>query len=223
MIPAASRKTRRAFTLVELLVVVAIGVIFFMLLLPAGTGNKEPAKQIQCMSNLRQIGIGFWLYSGDHSNQLPWQVSSSVSQESAPTTIAADYFTPLTNYIKVTRLFVCPTDRSRQAATNITNFSNSNLSYFISLDVSLKSSPSLASTILAGDRHLSLHKQAVKAGLIETTNFAALGWTTELHNNTKNSRGVLVFADGHAEVVKTDKLAEVLQRQSIATNRLVIP
>ncbi len=224
MNPSAPRKTRRAFTLIELLVVVAIGVIFFLLLLPAGTGNKEPAKQIQCVSNLRQIGIGLWLYSGDNSNQLPWQVSSLIHQESAPTTSAANYFAPVTNYIKETRVFVCPTDKSRQAATNTTSFGNSNLSYFISPDVSLKSPTNLSSTILAGDRHLSLNNQAVKTGLLGTTNLSALGWTTELHNNIKNSpRGVLAFADGHCEVVKSNRLAEVFLRQSLATNRLVIP
>ena len=64
----------------------------------------------------------------------------------------------------------------------------------------------------------------MKAGLFVTTNFAALGWTTELNNNTKDSApGVLAFADGHCEVVKSNKLPAVFQRQSIANNRLVIP
>jgi hypothetical protein len=89
---------------------------------------------------------------------------------------------------------------------------------------SLKSPLSPSSTILAGDRHLSLNNQAVKAGLFETTNSTALGWTTELHNNKKNTPlGVLVFADGHGEVVKSAKLPEVFKRQTIATNRLAIP
>jgi prepilin-type processing-associated H-X9-DG protein len=64
----------------------------------------------------------------------------------------------------------------------------------------------------------------VKAGLFVTTNFTALGWTTELHNNTKNSPlGVLAFLDGHVEANQMKQITSVFQRQSIATNRLVIP
>jgi prepilin-type N-terminal cleavage/methylation domain-containing protein len=69
-------KRRQAFTLVEMLVVVAIIAILAALLLPALSMAKQKSYRTQCINNLKQMSIAFQNYADDHGDQLPgpvWQ------------------------------------------------------------------------------------------------------------------------------------------------------
>jgi len=59
------------FTLVELLVVIALLAILAALLLPALTSAQARARRIACLSNLRQMGITWQLYLQDHQDRFP--------------------------------------------------------------------------------------------------------------------------------------------------------
>ena len=65
-----SRASRSAFTLIELLVVIAIIAILAAMLLPALTRAKWQAKKVNCISNLKQLGLGSVLYADDHKGNL---------------------------------------------------------------------------------------------------------------------------------------------------------
>jgi prepilin-type N-terminal cleavage/methylation domain-containing protein/prepilin-type processing-associated H-X9-DG protein len=62
---------QNGFTLIELLVVIAIIAILASMLLPALAKAKAKAKATQCLSNEKQIAIGYLLYAGDSSDYLP--------------------------------------------------------------------------------------------------------------------------------------------------------
>ena len=89
----AANARKGFFTLIELLVVIAIIAILASMLLPALSQARDKAKSIKCSSNLKQIGNGLQLYTGDHDGLFP---EGSVQDGKVPkfTYLLSEYLYP---------------------------------------------------------------------------------------------------------------------------------
>ncbi len=109
-----------AFSLVELLVVIAVVAILAALLLPALSRSREKAKEARCASNLKQIYSGFLLYQSDNDGRFPagfrwnnqiWENAVFVGgKDGWDTNVPPAKLRPLFPYLGASDAFGCPAD-----------------------------------------------------------------------------------------------------------------
>lgn len=107
-----SSKVSTGFSLVELLVVIAVVAILAALLLPALGRAKQNAKRGACVGNLKQINVALLMYADDSNDTSP-----TLGQSTNQVTLMNGYKKLLQNYVgpngapaRGNRLFACPSD-----------------------------------------------------------------------------------------------------------------
>ncbi|MBU0478636.1 type II secretion system GspH family protein [bacterium] len=192
--------TRAGFTLLELLVVIAVIGLLASMLLPALSKAREMGRRAKCMSNLRQLGLAFQMYTSDYDGFLPnYRDGSTI------------WFNMLANdgYIEYTAskdnsLLWCPSAKSDEKA------------YF----------ETTAHTVYAYNRGLSGKKESqikysskaallVDGGLdLYYVTYYTAGWFSNSYRH--NEKCNHVFLDGHIESLSAE---DVSRDQTTDTGR----
>ena len=95
-------QSRNAFTLIELLVVIAIIAILAAILFPVFAQAREQARRTSCLSNLKQIDMGFLMYAQDYDETTPAVVHDNAW------TYDYDFWVIIQPYVKNINVFYCP-------------------------------------------------------------------------------------------------------------------
>lgn len=202
----------------DVLIVVVTLVLLTFVSLPffaRPRGCRGP--RINCVSNLKQVGLALRIWSNDHGDQLPWMVPKSEggTLEYAGTAEVFRHFQAATDELSTPKVLACASDAARTRSFDWNLFTNSNVSYFIGL-TSDENDPQ---SILSGDRNLMTNGVALGSGVFQLTTNTMMGWTPAIHTNAGN----IVLADGSVQQVSVATLQKQWLASTNAARRLAIP
>lgn len=216
-------------TLVEVLVVIAVLFIFAAMVIGTlpNSNSKREAQGIQCVCNLKQVGLAFRVWAEDHEENYPMQLSQTNGGTMEYTTGANVFrhFQIISNELSTPRVLFCPaeSDRWRIEANafgrggkpdQVFFESNTNLSYFVGVDVN----PTNVTMILSGDHNIT-NGLPLGNGILTVTSNRLSGWTDKRHGGCGN----LAMADGSVQQASVSTLRQTIAGTGFATNRLQMP
>lgn len=225
-------RSQHGFTRMELmfvLVAVLLLACLAMLFLSHQHTTQETRKRISCVSNLKNVGLGFRVFAHDNDDRFPFYVTNSLGF--ANTAWAWEHFQAMSNEMGSAKILVCRADRERYtnimsdfgmgphlASTSLAGQGNAAVSYFVSLDAD----ESLPNVMLVGDRNLVTNSENLQGKVLASSPASLSAWDDRQHSR----RGNAVLADGSVQWMTNPLLAKQVAISSAGgpgTNRLLLP
>ena len=207
------RASRAAFTLIELLVVIAVIAILASLILSGLVRAKSQAARTQCLSNQRQIGFAYHMYTSDNNEfypaQLDWQAAGG--NDGFYDIFVAATNRPLNLYLRTLAIFRCPSDKGDEltGATNCyAQYGNSYLpewymdgfrTRLVCGDCSSPPGSYEATPIKASEVAVSPANKIIQGDWIWHPNRGTTDSRSVWHNYRGSSRMNMLWGDGHLE------------------------
>jgi prepilin-type processing-associated H-X9-DG protein len=217
MNPRPCSGRRSGITLLEVMILMAVMAVIALLVLPMLARSQVRSSRINCINNVKQLGLSFRQWAMDYGDRLPMAVpmEQGGTKDHPLAHEAWVHFWVLSNEINTPKVLVCPEDKQRSAREEFTaSGSLKNVSYFVSLDAEHDQQRLL----LVGDRNLTANGKAVTTGIHVVNPNTVPGWTKAIHNQ----HGNVGFADGSAQKLSSAALQQYLI-DNPQTNRLAIP
>ena len=211
---------RRGYTLVELLVVVAVLAVLAVFLLPILAKPHARPSRLNCVNHLKQIGLAFRMWSTDHNDKFPMQVSvtNGGTMELVESGMVFPHFQVMSNELSTPMLLVCPEDANRTNAFSFAQkLNDSQIGYFLGVDAD-QTKPAM---FLVGDNNLGLGGVPARHGLLRLWTNSPVEWIKPRPRH--NDGGNVALADGSVQQVGNAQLHLLLRQTGVATNRLAMP
>jgi prepilin-type processing-associated H-X9-DG protein len=172
--------TQAAFSLIELLITLALMIILTTMMWGFGSANRQRAEKKACQQNLSKIYLAMRIYANDYAGKLPANTNAQTSET------ALDALVP--RYTVDTSIFICPGGRD-SALPEGESFRKRKISYAYYMGAQLND----AQQALMSDRQVNTQPKYAGDDAFSTTGKPP-------GNNHHKYGGNFLFGDGHMEM-----------------------
>jgi len=217
-----TRRQSGGFTLLELLVVIAVIAVLASMLLPALARAKDKAKAITCLTNLRQWGVAAHLFAADNQDLLPkdGKITSDSTNDAwyidLPRALGVATYHEIPWRTNTTMslgrsIWICPANTNRGTGNNVFHYAEN---------------PNINKTGAAGSGNQvkisSILTPSTVVWMFDTKNNRPSDSASAVHTNLHNRGAQFVFLDAHAARFKNTEYYDFAKRQPITNNPALV-